>query len=694
MLQGKKIVLGISGSIAAYKACYLVRALVRRGAEVQVVLTPNAKEFVTPVTLSALSGKPVVTEFFNQKDGTWHSHVEMGIWADAMIVAPATASTLGKMANGVADNILVTTYLSMKAPVFIAPAMDLDMYAHPSTQKNLDTLRSYGCQIIEPGTGFLASGLEGKGRMEDPETIAEIVDGFFAQSDSMSGKRILITAGPTYEKLDPVRFIGNYSSGKMGFALAEECANRGAEVEMICGPVSLETKNPHIHRTNVESAAEMYEAATNTFERCDAAILCAAVADFTPENVAENKVKREGNQLVLKLNPTQDIAQALGKKKRKDQQLAGFALETCNEREHAREKMKRKNFDFIVLNSLKDEGAGFQHDTNKITIIDSESETEFPLKSKKEVAKDIIDRLKFFCLCLLFMCPFLGGQKAIAQELNATVVVNHKKVNNTEEDVFKSLEKKVTNFLNETKWTELKYKDSERIQCSFNITVNTYSNTDNSFTCNLLLNCSRPVFGTSYMTTEYAIKDAQFNFEFQEADRLDFRPEQIDNQLVALLSYYAYLLIGWDLDTMSLKGGTSFLQTAEQIVTAGDALGYPGWKAFDDSKNRFGILNDYLDGAMECFRELQYKYHRQGLDKMYEDPEAGRKAISEALELLDKSRTAKNMTSLPQLFSEYKREELIKLYTGKGEPEEKNRVYEILVATDVSQKARWEKIKN
>lgn len=694
MLKGKKIVLGITGSIAAYKACYLLRSLIRRGAEVQVVLTPNAKEFVTPVTLSALSGKPVVTEFFNQKDGTWHSHVEMGIWADAMIVAPATASTLGKMANGVADNILVTTYLSMKAPVFVAPAMDLDMYAHPSTQKNLDILRSYGCHIIEPGTGFLASGLEGKGRMEDPEIIADTIDGFFAQSNEMAGKKILITAGPTYEKLDPVRFIGNYSSGKMGFALAEECAGRGAEVEMICGPVALKTNNPHIHRTDVESAAEMYEAATKAFPSCDAAILCAAVADFTPEKVAEEKVKREGNQLVLKLNPTQDIAQALGQKKRSDQQLVGFALETCNEREHAREKMKRKNFDFIVLNSLKDEGAGFQHDTNKITILDAEGEEAFPLKSKKEVAKDIVDRLKFFCLSLLLLCSFLCPVKTNAQELNATVVINHKQVNNTETNVFDALQKKAENLLNETKWTELKYKESERIQCSFNITVNTYSNTDNSFTCSLMLSSSRPVYGTSYMTTEYAIKDPQFNFEFQEHDRLDFRPEQVDNQLVALLSYYAYIIIGFDLDTMSLKGGTTFLQMAEQIVTAGDAIGYPGWKAFDDSKNRFGILNDYLDGSMDCYRELQYKYHRQGLDKMCDDPEAGRKAISEALELLDKSRTAKNMTSLPQLFSEYKRDELVNLYTGKGDPEEKNRVYEILVATDVSQKARWEKIKN
>ena len=392
-LQGKKIVLGITGSIAAYKAAVLARALIKKGAEVQIVITPAGKEFITSVTLSALTSKPVISEFFAQRDGTWHSHVDIGLWADAMVIAPATASTIGKMANGVADNMLVTTYLSMKAPVFVAPAMDLDMFAHPSTRRNLDILRSYGNHIIEPASGELASHLVGKGRMEEPETIVKVLEGFFSAQQQLTGKKIIITAGPTYERIDPVRFIGNYSSGKMGYALAEACAERGAEVVLVSGPVNLQAQHPCIRTIHVESAAQMYEATTAEYKNADAGILCAAVADFTPESVAGTKIKREKDDLSLRLKPTQDIAAALGRQKRDGQLLVGFALETDRELEHAREKLERKNLDFIVLNSLNDKGAGFRTDTNKITIINRQNVTPYPLKSKKEVADDIIDRL-------------------------------------------------------------------------------------------------------------------------------------------------------------------------------------------------------------------------------------------------------------------------------------------------------------
>lgn len=396
MLQGKKIVLGITGSIAAYKSCLIIRQLIKKGAEVQVVITPAGKEFITPITLSALTSKPVISEFFSQRDGTWHSHVDLGLWADAMLIAPATASTIGKMANGVADNMLITTYLSMKAPVFIAPAMDLDMYAHPSTQQNLKTLQSYGNHIIEPGTGFLASKLEGKGRMEEPENIVAVLEKFFSQQESMKGKKILITAGPTYEKIDPVRFIGNYSSGKMGFALANECAQRGAQVELVCGPVSssMQVHHPNIHRIDVESAQEMYEACKERYPSMDSAILCAAVADYAPETRADQKIKRTGDDLVIRLKPNPDIAASLGQIKKEGQTLVGFALETNDEESNAQAKLKKKNFDFIVLNSLKDEGAGFRTDTNKITIITADNKKDYPLKSKEEVAKDIIDELE------------------------------------------------------------------------------------------------------------------------------------------------------------------------------------------------------------------------------------------------------------------------------------------------------------
>ena len=393
MMKGKHIVLGITGSIAAYKACQLIRLFVKAGAEVQVVITPAGKEFITPVTLSALSSNPVISEFFAQRDGSWHSHVDLGQWADVMVIAPATASSIGKMANGIADNMLITTYLSMKAPVFVAPAMDLDMFAHPSTQQNLDRLRSFGNHIIEPASGELASHLVGKGRMEEPEVIFDHIARFFAQQQGPK-RRVLITAGPTYEKIDPVRFIGNYSSGKMGYALAEECAKRGWEVELVSGPTKLEVKHPNIRRTDVESAAEMYEVTTALFPSCNAAIMCAAVADFTVDAVAAEKIKRGESGLELNLVPTRDIAAALGAQKRADQRLVGFALETVNELAHAQEKLRRKQLDFIVLNSLNDAGAGFQHDTNKVTIIPAEgAPVPFALKSKTEVANDILDYL-------------------------------------------------------------------------------------------------------------------------------------------------------------------------------------------------------------------------------------------------------------------------------------------------------------
>ena len=439
-LSGKHIVLGITGSIAAYKSCLIIRALVKRGAEVQVVITPAGKEFITPITLSALSRHPVISDFFSQRDGTWHSHVDLGLWADAMLIAPCTASSLGKMAHGVADNMLVTTYLSMKAPVFIAPAMDLDMYQHPSTQANINTLKGYGNRFVEPTSGFLASGLEGKGRMQESDLIVEELERFFAdplkettqkgaqaqeettQKDTLAqeettqkgaqdqekmtqeaaqkekmlplaGKRILITAGPTYERIDPVRFIGNFSSGKMGFSIAEECRRRGAEVTLVAGPTALQC-DAAIRRVNVESAQEMYEACLPAFDTADAAILSAAVADFTPEQKAENKIKREADDLVLRLRPTHDIAKTLGQRKRPGQRLVCFALETNDEEANARGKLERKNADFVVLNSTRIPGTTFNADDNQIAVVTREGVRSYPKKSKQEVASDIIDVLQ------------------------------------------------------------------------------------------------------------------------------------------------------------------------------------------------------------------------------------------------------------------------------------------------------------
>ncbi|HNX55593.1 MAG TPA: bifunctional phosphopantothenoylcysteine decarboxylase/phosphopantothenate--cysteine ligase CoaBC [Prolixibacteraceae bacterium] len=393
-LHGKHIILGVTGSIAAYKAAYLLRGLVKEGAEVQVVMTPAAKEFITPVTMSALSGKPVASEFFSANDGTWHSHVDMGLWADLMLVAPATTATIGKMAHGIADNLLITTYLSAKCPVMVAPAMDLDMYRHPANLSNIDILKSYGNMIIEPGEGALASGLHGKGRMQEPDYIIEEVVRFFVQKKKLLNKHFIVTAGPTYEKIDPVRFIGNYSSGKMGYAIANELALNGAQVTLISGPVSVKNQNSGVKVVQVESASQMYESCVALFPEVDGAVMCAAVADFTPENVSGVKVKRGKDDLIIKLKPTKDIAGELGQMKSAGQILVGFALETNDELSNAYTKLQRKNLDFIVLNSMNDKGAGFGVDTNKITMIDKNNiQTFFELKSKTEVARDIVARL-------------------------------------------------------------------------------------------------------------------------------------------------------------------------------------------------------------------------------------------------------------------------------------------------------------
>ncbi len=393
-LEGKHIVLGITGSIAAYKAAYLLRGLVKEGAEVQVVMTPAAKEFITPVTMSALSGKPVASEFFSANDGTWHSHVDMGLWADLMLIAPATTATIGKMARGISDNLLITTYLSAKCPVMIAPAMDLDMFQHPANLANLEILRSYGNLIIEPGEGALASGLHGKGRMEEPDNIVEEVVSFFSQKKKLLNKHFLVTAGPTYEKIDPVRFIGNYSTGKMGYAIANELAACGAKVTLVSGPVNIKNVNPEINVIPAESAQLMHLQCMDIFPSVDGAVMCAAVADFTPETYSASKVKRGKDDLVIRMKPTKDIAGDLGKIKTDKQILVGFALETNDELNNAYSKLQRKNLDFIVLNSMNDAGAGFGFDTNKITMIGKDNKPAFfELKSKTEVAHDIVAQI-------------------------------------------------------------------------------------------------------------------------------------------------------------------------------------------------------------------------------------------------------------------------------------------------------------
>jgi phosphopantothenoylcysteine decarboxylase / phosphopantothenate---cysteine ligase len=393
MLSGKKILLGVSGSIAAYKAAVLTRLLVKAGAEVKVVMTASAHDFITPLTLSTLSKNPVVTDF-SKDNGEWNNHVELGLWADAFVIAPASANTLAKMANGLCDNLLLAVYLSARCPVFFAPAMDLDMLQHPSTRNNIQKLTGYGNQIIEPVYGELASGLIGNGRMAEPEEIIQMLADFFKSSDTLKGKKVLVTAGPTHEQIDPVRFIGNNSTGKMGFAIAEALATKGAEVNLVTGPTHLHTNKRGINVKHVTSAEEMFNACATIFPQTDITVLSAAVADYKPLNQAEQKIKKKEGNLSLELTRTNDIAESLGKLKHNGQIIVGFALETEHEKDNAMKKLKSKNFDLIVLNSLNDKGAGFGHDTNKVTIIDSDQQSKvFELKSKKEVANDIVNAI-------------------------------------------------------------------------------------------------------------------------------------------------------------------------------------------------------------------------------------------------------------------------------------------------------------
>src|SRR3989339_121135 len=394
MLLNKNIILGVTGGIAAYKAAHLTRLFVKKGAHVKIIMTPLAKEFITPLTLATLSKNPILVDFYNPENGDWNSHVDLGLWADAMVVAPATANTMAKMAHGVADNLLLTTYLSARCPVFLAPAMDLDMYRHPATVQNMSKLQSFGNFLIEPETGELASGLVGKGRMAEPEAIVAYLENYFNAHQDFSGKKVLITAGPTHEMIDPVRFIGNNSSGKMGYALAEELANRGAVVTLVSGPVAIETQHPNIQLIPVVSAKQMLEACQQVFQKQDAALMVAAVADYTPAQAEGQKIKKKTENLTLELVPTPDIAATLGIQKKDMQVLVGFALESDQETAHATEKLHKKNFDFIVLNSLNDAGSGFQTDTNKITLITRNGQIKpFELKLKTQVAKDIADEL-------------------------------------------------------------------------------------------------------------------------------------------------------------------------------------------------------------------------------------------------------------------------------------------------------------
>ena len=688
-LKGKKIVLGICGGIAAYKSVSLLRLLQKEGADVQVVITPAGKEFITPVTLSAISGHPVVSEFFTANTGEWHSHVDLGLWADLMVIAPATASTLAKMATGVADNMLVTTYLSAKEPVMAAPAMDLDMYRHPTTQRNLKQLQEDGVMIVEAAEGYLASGLTGKGRMAEPEEILARIKEFFAAKEDFKGKKILITAGPTYERIDPVRFIGNFSTGKMGYALAEELESRGAEVTLVSGPVNLPTPEG-VERVDVESAREMAEAVDSRFCDMDVAIFAAAVADYRPEHQAQEKIKREKSpehHIDLVRNP--DIAAESGARKRPGQVTVGFALETELGLEHARGKLDRKNLDFVVLNSLKDKGAGFGTDTNKVTIISREEAEEFPLKSKRGVARDIADKLLKYLGVLMLPLFFTIGAKA--QEFRATVEVNSQKIEGTNKQVFESLQEALNSYMNETKFSNYTFSPMERIECRLFFTISEYN--DDRMKGDLQVQLIRPVYNSTYTTTLFNFKDNKIEFNYREGTPIIYNAQQPNDNLTAILDYYANLFLALDFDSFSPHGGQPFYDRAQTIVQSMQSSGETGWRTFDDTRNRSAVLNTYTDSNTGAIRDMLYTYHRKGLDEMVTSPDKGRGQITESLKAIKAVYDVAPMSVALSIFRDSKLDELVNVYSKAPESERKD-VYDLLQPIYPTESQRLDKIKN
>ena len=687
-LRGKHIIVGITGSIAAYKAAMLVRLLVKEGAEVKVLMTQLAKKFITPLTMSTLSRNPVLVDFFDPENGAWNSHVDLGLWADALLIAPATANTIAKMATGTADNLLLTTFLSARCPIFAAPAMDVDMFQHAATTQNLQTLQKRGVHIIEPSVGELASGLDGKGRMEDPEKIVQYVADALKTGDCV-GKKILVTAGPTYEPIDPVRFVGNYSSGRMGYALAEELAQRGAEVMLVSGPTALSVEHPSICRMDVTTADEMYRTVTKLFPEIDAAIMAAAVADFTPAMVQQVKIKDK--ELDLKLVPTKDIAAELGAAKRPGQILAGFALETNNEKENAMKKLKQKNLDFIVLNSLNDTGAGFGHTTNKITIIDKDGRsTDFGLKPKDKVAKDIVNKLVTFwnfCCLFLLMTTSIG-----AQELRCAISLNTQQIQGSNRSVTEALQTALNEFVNTRVWTNHVFTTEERIECS--MMLNITSLVGNEFSGTMTVQSRRPVYNSVYPTTMLNFQDRDLKFSFVEGQPLDFSDVAHLSNLTSIIAFYVYIILGLDYDSFSLNGGTPFFQKAETIVTNAQQSSERGWKAYEGNyRNRYWLTQNLLDDRYRGVREFTYKYYRMGLDRMSSRPNEARTDIADNFKLLQDvyRRKPDPYMFLLQVVFDAKSNEWVDIFTN-GTPDEKTRVVKLLKEIDPSNISKYDKI--
>jgi phosphopantothenoylcysteine decarboxylase / phosphopantothenate---cysteine ligase len=692
MLTGKKILLGVTGSIAAYKAALLTRLFVKAGAEVKVLMTRSAHEFITPLTLSTLSKNPVLTEFVKDQSGQWNNHVELGLWANVMIIAPASANTVAKMANGLCDNLLLATYLSCRSQVFLAPAMDLDMLQHPSTQGNLKKLQSFGNHIIDPGFGELASGLTGSGRMAEPEEIFHALDRFFSESDTLKGKKVLVTAGPTHEAIDPVRFIGNHSSGKMGFAIAEALASKGATVNLVTGPTQQRASHPGIAVKSVMSAEEMYNACAALFPTSDITVLSAAVADYKPAVKAEQKIKKKDEEMTIMLTKTHDIAASLGKMKHNGQIIVGFALETEQEQVNALKKLESKNFDLIVLNSLNDKGAGFGHDTNKITIIDRQQKAKtFELKSKKEVANDIVNAiLEKFMRNVISIFFILISFSISGQELKCSVSVNASAIQTTDQGIFKDMKTAIEQFMNTRKWTNDSYKAHEKIACNFLITI-TRMPAIGSFAASVQVQSARPVYNSNYNSMVFNFADRDWEFEYIESLPLEYNDNTFTTNLTSMLAYYAYTIIGLDYDTFSELGGTPYFQRALNVVNNAQQTSAPGWQSLGSNRNRYWLTENLNNSQLVDLRKTLYSYHRLGLDTFDKDPDASRTVILKGLKDIKKVRDINPNAILVISFFDAKGKELSNIFS-EGNIQVRREAYDIVTAIDPSNRTTYEKI--
>lgn len=691
MLTHKKILLAITGSIAAYKAILLVRLLVKAGAEVKVILTPSAKNFVSVLTLGTLSKNKVLVDLF--EEDTWANHVALGRWADVMLIAPLSCNTLSKMASGGCDNLLLAVYLSATCPVIVAPAMDEDMWHHPSTKKNIQTLKSYGNTVLQVGNGELASGLVGEGRMAEPEEIVQELELFFTKTQKLLGKKVLITAGPTHEALDPVRFIANHSSGKMGYALAEAMYNQGAEVTLVSGPVGITTNIAGIKIIKVQSAEEMYNACAAIFTQQNIAILAAAVADYTPVTVAAEKIKKLGDDMTLQLVKTKDILKTLGHSKQPHQLVVGFALETQNEKANALQKLQTKNADMIVLNSMRDENATFGFDTNKVTVFDKAgNEYASPLASKQATAEFIVNiiveklstmRKLFFTYLIL-----IAVQTSFAQEIQSKVTVLTQQLpTSVNKQRFNTLQTQLTNLLNNRKWTQDRFGAQEKIECNFLLNI-TESTDQDVFTATLTVQSARPTYNSAYKAPMINYMDNDVTFKYVEFQPVEFNESRVAGNdpltanLTATIAYYIYLILGFDYDSFSPKAGNPYFITAQNIVNnAPESRGISGWKAFDGQRNRYWLANNMTNNRFNVINDIIYYYYRLGLDKMYEDANAGRENMLNALTQMQTFNRENPNTMIQQFFMQSKYTEIVGVFK-KALPDVKSRAVTVLQQID------------